>query len=194
MTDGGDLTVSGATALAGSLFGAGAVVDDQASLFVQDDTPADETSYRARFYLDAGSFDPGEALGSFRTRVFIAFDATPQRRIVALVLRRQLGLYAVMGKTRLDDGSQVDGGFVPILPGPHAIEFEWRRSAPLASDGVFRMWIDGVLVTDLGGLDNDSAGIDFIRLGALSVKAGASGTIRWDEFESRRRGAIGLLP
>jgi hypothetical protein len=195
MTDGGDLTVSGATALAGSLFGAGAVVDDQAGLFVQDDTPADETSYRARFYLDAGSFDPGEALGSFRTRVFIAFDATPQRRIVALVLRRQLGLYGVMGKTRLDDGSQVDGGFVPILPGPHAVELEWRRASGAGTgDGLFRMWIDGIQVTNLTGLDNDSAGIDFVRLGALSVKAGASGTIRWDEFESRRRGAIGLLP
>jgi hypothetical protein len=30
-----------------------------------------------------------------------------------------------------------------------------------------------------------------MRLGALSVKAGASGTLLWDEFVSRRRSYIG---
>jgi hypothetical protein len=28
---------------------------------------------------------------------------------------------------------------------------------------------------------------DFVRLGALSVKSGASGDVYWDEFESRRK-------
>ena len=41
------------------------------------------------------------------------------------------------------------------------------------------------------GLDNDLAEVDFVRMGALSVKAGANGTMYWDEFESRRQGAIG---
>jgi hypothetical protein len=36
--------------------------------------------------------------------------------------------------------------------------------------------------------------VDFVRLGALSLKAGASGTIRWDEFESRRVRYIGPRP
>jgi hypothetical protein len=33
-----------------------------------------------------------------------------------------------------------------------------------------------------------------VRLGALSVKSGAAGTMYWDEFESRREPYIGLLP
>ena len=53
------------------------------------------------------------------------------------------------------------------------------------------MWIDVASVAQLGGLDNAAGGIDFVRLGALSVKVGASGTLFWDEFESRRETAIG---
>jgi hypothetical protein len=33
--------------------------------------------------------------------------------------------------------------------------------------------------------------VDFVRLGALSVKEGAAGTIFWDDFDSRRETAIG---
>ena len=40
-------------------------------------------------------------------------------------------------------------------------------------------------------LDNSLSAVDFVRLGALSVKAGASGTMYWDEFESRRQDGIG---
>ena len=43
----------------------------------------------------------------------------------------------------------------------------------------------------LTGLDNSISSVDSVRLGALSVKAGASGTIQWDEFESRRLNGIG---
>jgi hypothetical protein len=46
-------------------------------------------------------------------------------------------------------------------------------------------------VASLDGLDNGAAGIGFARLGALSVKEGASGTILLDHFESRRESYIG---
>ena len=83
-----------------------------------------------------------------------------------------------MGQHRLDDGTQVDAGFFPITPGAHAVEFDWRRSsAPGANNGSFRLWIDGVSAATLANLDNDPCGLDFVRLGALALKAGASGTI-----------------
>ena len=184
--DGGDLRVTAGAALASTTAGAEGLVDDQAPLWVQDSRPADESRYRARFYVDPSDFDPGEASATFRTRIFLAFDEAPQRRLVAIVLRRVSGQYALMGTTRLDDGTQVDAGFFPITAGPHAVEFEWRRSsAPGANNGSFRLWIDGVLLATLTNLDNDSSGLDFVRMGALSIKLGASGTIKWDEFESR---------
>ena len=40
-------------------------------------------------------------------------------------------------------------------------------------------------------LDNHASAVDFARLGALSVKATATGTLYWDAFDSRRASYIG---
>src|SRR5262249_51080061 len=56
---GGQLSVTGAAAMGGSTRGLQAVVNGTSSLFVEDRTPADESHYRARFYLDPNGFDPG---------------------------------------------------------------------------------------------------------------------------------------
>ena len=48
------------------------------------------------------------------------------------------------------------------------------------------MWIDGVSRSTLTGLDTFQHTMDMARMGALSVKPGASGTLRFDAFESRR--------
>ena len=100
-----------------------------------------------------------------------------------------------MGRVRRDDNGQTDTGFFPITDGAHYVEVDWRRSTgPDAQDGVFEMWIDGGSVSTLSGLDNSVSAVDFVRMGALSVKGGAGGTLLWDELESRRRGPIGERP
>jgi cysteine-rich repeat protein len=190
-TDGGDLTVTPAAALNGTSQGLQGVVDDTSSLFVRDDGPEDENHYRARFWLDPSAFDPGEASGAFRTRVFIGFEDNPTRRVFAVVLKRQGGQYSIRGRARRDDDSQADTAFYPIPAGPNEIFVEWIRSSG-AGDGLFRLHIeDGTMGGSgetLTGLANARSSIDSVRLGALSVKAGASGTLFWDEFLSRRRG------
>jgi hypothetical protein len=192
MTDGGDLTVSGAAALAGSALGLQGVVDDAAGIFVADESPLNEDRYRARFYFDTNGFDPGEAQGRLRTRILLVLEEAPVRRLAAIVLRRQLGAFSLLGRARRDDNSQANTGFFPIADGEHFVEIDWRRSSgPDASDGSFEMFIDGTSVSLLTGLDNSLSSVDFVRLGALSVKAGASGTLFWDEFESRRASYIG---
>jgi hypothetical protein len=192
MTDGGDLTVSGAAALGGTLSGLQGVVDDAAGIFVVDESPLNEDRYRARFYFDTNGFDPGEAQGRFRTRLLLVLEEAPVRRLAAVVLRRQLGAYSLMGRARRDDNSQANTGFFAIVPGDHFVEIDWRRSSgPDASDGSFEMFIDGTSVSLLTGLDNSLSSVDLVRLGALSVKAGASGTLFWDEFVSRRTTYIG---
>jgi hypothetical protein len=191
-TDGGDLSVSAAAALASTTMGLQGAVNDTAALYVQDDTPSDEGHYRARFNFATNGFDPGEALNHRRVRIFIAFQEAPTRRLVAIVLRRVSGQYAVMGRARLDDNSQHDTGFFPITDGAHVVELHLvRSSGPDASDGQFELWIDGTSMQAATGLDNSASGVDFVRLGALSVKDGASGTLSWDEFESRRSSYIG---
>ena len=191
--DAGDLSLSAAAALDGSAVGLQGVVDDTAGLWVQDDLPVNESRYRARFHFSANDFDPGEALNHRRVRLFVGFDGTPTRRLFALVLRRLDGAYALRGRARLDDNSQADTPFVPISTGSaHVVELDWQRSSSAsANDGRFDMWIDGTPVASLTGLDNSISTVDYARLGAISVKAGASGTLYWDEFESRRVNYIG---
>ena len=180
-TGGTDLSVTAPAALEGSL-GLQALVDDTTGLYVQDDRPADENVYRARFRFDPNGFDPGEAQGRFRTRIFIAFEEAPTRRLLAIVLRRIGGQFSLMGRARLDDNTQANTGFVPIADAPHVVGLEWRRaSGPGANDGRFQLSIDGVPTT-LSALDNDRSAVDFARMGALSVKIGAAGTLFWDDF------------
>jgi hypothetical protein len=180
----GDLSASNAAALDGT-FGLEAVVNDTSGLYVQDDTPADDSYYRARFLFDPNGFDPGESQSHFRTRIFIGFEDGP-RRLFAVVLRRIGGQYAIMGRARRDDNSQANTGFVNVSDDVHTIELYWKRSSgPGANNGTFEISIDGVPST-LTGLDNDVSSVDFARMGALSVKTGAAGNLYWDAFESFR--------
>ena len=193
--DGGDLQVSFVARMAGSPstgFGVQAVVDDQAPVHVQDESPTAEPRYRARFYLDPNGFDPGESIGHFRQTVFLAFSEAPLKRLVLIMLRRIGGQYAIGAQVRRDDDTLAKPPFVPITDGPHAIEIDWQQAtAPGASDGRFEMWIDGTSVVTVTGLDNDERPVDFVRMGAISVKAGAAGTLYFDEFVSRRLAYIG---
>ena len=190
-TDGFDLSVSGPASMAGTPAGLQAFVNDTNALFVQDDTPNAENRYRARFYFDPNGFDPGEAQSHFRTRIFIGFDVSGIR-LITFVLKRQAGAYSVAGRVRRNDGTRADTGFFPITDGPHFFEFDWiRSSAPGASDGSFTLRIDNAPVSVLTLLDNDASPVDFVRMGALSIKTGAAGTLYYDQFESRRQVFIG---
>jgi hypothetical protein len=190
-TNGVDLNVGGSGAMAGTLGGLQAFVNDTNALFVQDDTPSAENRYRARFYFDPNGFDPGESQSHFRMRILIAFDDSGFR-VITLVLKRQAGAYSVEGRVRLNDGTRADTGFFPIADGPHFFEVDWIRSAgPGIANGLFTLRIDNVAVSTLVDLDNDSIPVDFVRMGALSIKTGAAGTLFYDQFESRRQRLIG---
>jgi hypothetical protein len=191
-TDGTDLAVSPLAAMASTPYGLRAAVDDRSGLYVQDDSPRGESRYRARFYVDPSGFDPGEAGGRFRTRIFLAFEEAPMKRLIQVVLRRQAGQYSLAARLRRDDDTRVDTGFSAITAAPHVVELEWNRASfPGADDGTFELWIDDTSVAALSGIDNDARSVDFVRLGALSVKDGASGTLSFDEFVSRRWTFIG---
>jgi hypothetical protein len=184
---GDDLFVSSLAGLNGTATGLAAVVDDTEPLLVEDNSPEDEPSYYARFHFDTNGFDPGEALNHRRLRLFIAGEDDTRHRVVTVVLRRVAGAYAVMARTLEQPGRRVDTAWYPISDGPHRVQLYWQRSrVPGAALGRLQMWIDGSFAGDLA-LDNFWENrIDFARLGAMSAKRGASGTLYLDEFESRR--------
>jgi hypothetical protein len=191
-TDGGDLSVTPAAALDRTTRGLAALVDDTSSLFVVDGTGNDENQYRARFYLDPNGFDPGQSANHFRTRILIALEENPLRRLITLVLRKLADQYSIQARIALDDGTRAETGFVDISDAPHAVEIDWHRSSsPAASDGSFELWIDGSSVATLDNLDNRQSAVDLVRLGALTVKTAAAGTLYFDEFVSGRRDLIG---
>jgi len=191
VTDGGNLSVTPASGL-GTPNGMQALVNDTNPLYVEDTGPDHEKHYRARFWFQPNGFDPGESQSHFRMRVFLAFQGTPNRRVAAIVLKRQGGAYSVMGRARLDGGAQADTGFFTIPDAPNQIEFDLRvSSGPLKNDGRFELFVNGASVSVLTGLDNDTAMVDYARMGAMGVKGGASGTLFFDRFASQRRSRIG---
>ena len=193
-TDNGHLRASNLAGMTGN-WGMRAEALDTNPMFVEDDTPLQENQYRARFHFDTVDFDPGVAQGHLRVRLLIGFAEAPTRRVFAMVLRKSAtGQYALEVRTRLDSGLQADTGFVNITAGMHRVEVLWTRaSTPGASDGVLRLWIDGhTQEVNLQGLQNNGVGqIDFVRLGALTVKSGASGNLYFDNFVSHRWTYIG---
>jgi hypothetical protein len=198
---GGDLAVT-MPGLNGTPYGVKTTItpfDDRTPLYLQDDTPADDTWYRFRFMFDPKNFDPGVAQAHFRARIFLAFGVVPgppaqNRRLIAVVLQRQAnGLYRVQVRALQDDNSRADTGFFPITAAPHTIEVAWQRAtSPDMSDGTLHLWLDGVLVRTLTGLSNNRAGIEFVRLGLTSLKGGVDGMACFDEFVSRRHTYIGV--
>jgi len=187
---GGRLAVTAAAAL-DAAFGLSANVTDTNALYVQDDTPAAEPRYRARFLFDPNGFVPGPGNGNSMVNLFVAFQGTSTRAIT-IALRRRQGQYSVQAQAILDGGTQVSTAFVNITDAPHAVEFDWRRAtAAGANNGSLQLWIDGAAVATIGGLDNDTTGVDLARLGPQNLQSGASGTLFFDRLESRRTTFIG---
>jgi subtilisin-like proprotein convertase family protein len=180
----GRLTVSTGAALDGT-FGLSALVTNTEALFVQDDTPAAEARYRVRFLFDPNGFIPGPS-GNSTVRLLMALHGT-SLRAVTISLRRLRGQYGLQAQALLDSGSQASTAFINITDAPHAVSFDWRRAtAAGANDGSLLFAIDDVAVAALTGLDNDTTRVDAVRLGPETLQPGASGTLFFDRFESRR--------
>jgi hypothetical protein len=192
---GGSLTVRSDSAMRNSYWGMQAAANGTNPMYVVDDHPTNQSHYRGRFYFSPGTFNPGETNAHFRAIMFIAFDTAPiQRRVMTIVLKRQGGAYSVMGTVRRDDNVNVTTPFFAVADPTyaHTVEFDWKRSTgPGANNGTFTFWLDNGTPYTISGIDNDTAGVDLVRLGLMSPKLGATGNLYLDEFESRTTTAVG---
>lgn len=187
------LNVNASAAMGGSAQGLQALpdgsLDPNGDVYVQDDTPANEGHYHFSFYFDPNSFDPGEAQNHKRIRLFIGYkdNSGSLQRAIVIVMIRNGGNYTVFARPRTDDGGTADTNSYAITDGPHLLDFDLTTATTNSSaDGVLSMSIDGVLKETKTGIQNNLRKIDTVRLGAMTVKGGASGSIYLDEFKSNR--------
>lgn len=187
--DGGDLSVSPSAALAGSQ-GLQALVDDNNTLVVIDESPVAETRYRVRFYFDPNSIPM--AIGNAHL-LFQGFSGSGTTQVLQLELRFQTTGYELRARLVNDAKGWTSTSWIPLSDAPHALELDWRAAtAAGANNGGLTFWIDGVQQADLTGIDNDTRRIDRVRLGAANeVDNGTRGTYFFDAFESRRLIYIG---
>jgi len=188
VTDSGDLSVNSSAALAGSTYGLQALLDDNNSIYVTDDTPNAETRLRVRFYFDPNTLTMANG-NSFCLLLGISSASNP---VICLEFRRQSS-YQLRLSAVDDLHHSVFTPWVTLSDAPHFIEFDWRAAFPQgANNGSITLWLDGVQQANITGIDNDLLLIDRVQLGAVNgVDTGSRGRVFFDAYESRRLTYIG---
>jgi hypothetical protein len=180
--NGGNLSVTASAALAGS-YGLRANFTNTTNMFVRDDTPADETRYRARFY-----FHPNSITMATKDTITVlqGLDAGGQV-VLAVQFYRSSTSYQVRARA-YDSGlvNFVSTPYVNISNAVHVLEVDW------GNDGHLTFWVDGAQLSNLTGINNSLYSVETLRLGAPNMTIiGTSGSFYIDAFESRRQTYIG---
>lgn len=172
---------------------------DRAAAFVQSSHPNAEATYRARFYVNLRGVSM--AAGN-EFDFFIAYSgadptppATTGNALVRVVARQVGGQKVLSAFVRTDGGIEREiPSEVVLADGWRAVEINWAKStAAGANNGRLDLWVDGVSRAAMAGIDNDTATINYVRLGTVTgVDNGTSGLLKLDDFASQRTGYIGL--
>ena len=187
-TGGGDLSVSAAAAMAGSSRGMQALINDTTAIFVRDDTPNAEAVFNARFY-----FDPNSITMASGDNHFILYGYSGSQAVLRVQFRFSSGAYQLRAGLQNNASTWTDTSYVPISDAPHEIEVDWQAATGSGmNNGALTFWIDGVQVSGVSGITNDTLKIDSVRLGAVNgIDAGTGGTEFFDAFESHRQTHVG---
>jgi photosystem II stability/assembly factor-like uncharacterized protein len=162
---GGSLTAATDPSLAESPF-----------VYLQDDSPAGETSYRAEFWLN---LDGLTVAAGDEIEHFVAYDAA---EVVRFRLLLQSGPTLVL-EARDDLGSPHATAAIPLSPGWTRVGIAWQ-SSPSAS---ISLSVGDGVVAELSAIDTEDTRIDTVRWGVVGgTLAASSGTLALDQFVSWR--------
>lgn len=165
-------------------------INDNTPIFVTDTSPNAESRYRARFYFDPNSIPMANGDAHI---IFNGYSGTSTSMLwVELIYSSTTG-YRLRVRLLDDSTNWKVSSIYNISDAVHFLELDWQAaSAAGANDGYLTFWIDGVQMTNLTGVDNDTRRIDWVRLGATyGLDSGTRGTYFFDAFESRRSSNIG---
>jgi hypothetical protein len=171
-------------------FGLQALIDDNNSIYVTDETPDAETHYRARFYFDLNTIPMA------KDDQHVIFDgaAASGSKAFELEFRSTGKKYQLRIDVYRNGGTITNGGWgTNLSDAPQVVEVEWKAATSAgANNGYLTLWVGGVQTSSVTGVDNDTRRVDRIHLGAISgIDSGTRGTYYFDAFASRRDTYIG---
>jgi hypothetical protein len=166
------------------------VVDNNTSIYVVDQSPQNESRYRARFWFDPNSI----TMANGNTHYIFYGLTSASASVVRVEFRFSSGNYQLRVAVRDNGNTWTNGGWTTISDAPHVVELDWRASSGSgANSGGVTLWIDGTQVSALNGTNNDTRQIDQAWMGAVAgIDNGTRGTYYFDAFESHRQSYIGL--
>ncbi len=195
------LSVTADAAMAGTNFGLEVTFDGAGGIAkVVDDTPADESTYRAQFWVDFSNL-------TMSNGTFYVFQRSTDTDLFRsghqLLVTRNSSLYRVSGRAGTNNATAFR--ITPRLNitdtcGPVHLQIEREQSpTPGVGDGELTITVlDGGTCLTAGdfvnttqfhgnGVNNSTVGIDDLHFGAVgNVPAGLTGDMYLDEFASFR--------
>lgn len=195
VTDGGNLSASAGSAMAGTSYGMQALVNDQTAIYGQLNFTQTMGKLRVRLYFDPNGFDRGGE-SDWINLVLFEDDTSDRLQIHYIV---DSGGHHIRTSTYEESG-WTHGAAIDITDAPHYIEVYWLRAISSSSnDGTCQLWIDGSLEDTVTSLDlyrdnrskpnNMKVGLG---MGDYGIDAESSGTVFIDEIQLNTDGnAIG---
>lgn len=186
---GGDLSVETTAKLHGT-YGLSCLVDDATDMYVKDETPADETTYRVRFYIDPNGF----SMTNGQSFVILQTYGSGFANSIQIKLQYTDATgYNILANAFKDDDDTTTVWKNGVSDAPHCVEVYWKAATGAGqNDGYIEIFIDGVSEGSEDTVDNDTRKVDTVKFGAM-FKVG-SGTFFLDDFASNDDGGeIGVI-
>ena len=164
-----------------------AQISGGASGYVQDNTPANEPTYHARFYFNPNGLTTGSGKNP---STFDVFDGLTTSNMVMFQVqyRRSTNTgYQVRLNVARSGGSSSTGWYAITNNAWNTIEIAWQSGSSASAS----LYTAGVLRQTLTGLNTSAYTIDTARLGPQGSLGSMSGTAYFDSFVSRRQSVIG---
>ncbi|MEK6223074.1 MAG: hypothetical protein N2D54_12590, partial [Chloroflexota bacterium] len=161
-------------------------VVNKAVHYLQDTSPAAETSYHARFYIDINGLTMGK---NHQFELFQGRKGT--KKVFYLTVKKNGGKYWIRGSVRLDNGTYKNTLWTVLPKTTKAVEIDWKAGV---GNGFLKLYVNDVLKVKKLNVDNDTLSVKAVRLGITKKIKPAhtvSGAFYLDQYGSDSSTHIG---
>ncbi|MEK6220620.1 MAG: hypothetical protein N2D54_00035, partial [Chloroflexota bacterium] len=132
-------------------------VVNKAVHYVQDTSPAAETRYHARFYIDINGLTMGK---NHQFELFQGRKGT--KKVFYLTVKKNSGKYWIRGSVRQDDGTYKNTIWTALPKTTKAVEIDYKAGA---GNGFLKLYVNDTLKVKKLNVDNDTLSVKTVRLG-----------------------------